>query len=268
MPKFSISEVTTHDWSFIEDVRHYAAAGIDGIGVWRDKVDRCEDVDPVALLASSGLQAANLINAGHFMGMTRSQTRRAIEDAVEAIDLAQRLRSGVVLVVTGEVGSFFGTVDEARAITVSALKELAPVAGAAGVRLALEPIAARYPGYTFLRDIPQTLDVIEAVGAAEVGLFFDTDHLYQSPDLFQDIERAGDRIFCVHINDMPAAPGPGIDRRILGDGVIPLREILHAIAATGYEGFYDVEIMSDQVWAMDYVALIDTLKARFDALWR
>jgi sugar phosphate isomerase/epimerase len=156
---------------------------------------------------------------------------------------------------------------EARAITVAALKELAPVARTAGVRLAVEPIAARYPGYTFLRDIPETLDVIDAVGAAEVGIFFDTDHLYQSPNLFRDIEMAGDRLFCVHINDMPAAPGPGIDRRILGDGVIPLREILHAIAATGYDGFYDVEIMSDSVWGMDYVALIKTLKARFDALW-
>jgi sugar phosphate isomerase/epimerase len=267
MPKFSISEVTTRDWSFVEDVHHYAALGIQGIGVWRDKLDRCEDVDPVALLAGSGLQAANLVNAGHFMGMTRSQTRRAIEDAIEAIGLAQRLGAGVILIVTGEVGSFFSTVDEARAITVAALKELAPVARAAGVRLGVEPIAARYPGYTFLRDIPQTLDVIDAVGAAEVGLFFDTDHLYQSPNLFRDIETAGDRIFCVHINDVPAVPGPGIDRRILGDGVIPLREILHAIAATGYDGFYDVEIMSDSVWGMDYVALIDTLKARFDALW-
>jgi sugar phosphate isomerase/epimerase len=118
----------------------------------------------------------------------------------------------------------------------------------------------------FLRDIPATPDVIDAVGAAEVGLFFDTDHLYQSPNLYRDIETAGDRIFCVHINDMPAAPGPGIDRRILGDGVIPLREILHAIAATGYDGFYDVD-MSGSVWGMDYVALIKTLKARFDALW-
>ena len=267
MPKFSISEVTTHDWSFVEDVHHYVAVGIQGIGVWRDKLDRCEDFDPVALLANSGLQAANLVDAGYFMGKTRNQTRRAIEDAVEAIGLAQRLGARVLLVVTGDVGSFFRTVDEARAITVAALKELAPVARAAGVRLAVEPIAARYPGYTFLRDIPETLDVIDAVGAAEVGLFFDTDHLYQSPNLFRDIETAGDRIFCVHINDMPAAPGPGIDRRILGDGVIPLREILHAIAATGYDGFYDVEIMSGSVWGMDYVALIKTLKARFDALW-
>jgi sugar phosphate isomerase/epimerase len=66
---------------------------------------------------------------------------------------------------------------------------------------------------------------------------------------------------------MPAAPEPGIDRRVLGEGVIPLREILHAIAETGYEGYYDVEIMSDVVWGMDYPELLGTLRARFDSLW-
>jgi sugar phosphate isomerase/epimerase len=267
MPKFSISEVTTHDWSFAEDVEHYAAAGIQGIGVWRDKLDRCDETQALALLAGSGLQAANLVDAGYFLSKTRSQTRRAIEDAAEAIGLAQRLGAGVLLMVTGEVGSFFRTLEEAQAITVAALKELAPVAAAAGVRLAIEPIATRYPGYTFLHDIPGTLDIINAVGADEVGLLFDTDHLYESHNLLHDIKAAGDRIFCVHINDMPAAPGPGIDRKILGDGVIPLAEILHAIAATGYDGYYDVEIMSDAVWRTDYDELIRTLKARFEALW-
>lgn len=267
MPKFSISEVTTHDWSFSEDVRHYAGAGVQGIGVWREKVDRSDGIDHAAVLAAAGLEAANLVDAGYFMSKTRSQTRRAIEDTAEAIGLAERLGAGVLLIVTGDVGSFFRTVDEARAVTVAALKELAPVARAAGVRLAVEPIAARYPGYTFLSDIPSTLRVIDAVGSDHVGLMFDTDHLYQTPNLLADIRSAGPCIFGVHISDMPAEPGPGMDRRILGDGVIPLREILHAIADTGYDGFYDVEIMSDAVWRMDYVWLVRTLKERFDALW-
>src|SRR5512135_2001343 len=115
MPKFSISEVTTHDWSFMEDVKHYAAAGVQGIGVWRDKLDRCDEGQALALLAGSGLQAANLVDAGYFLGKTKAHTRRAIEDAVEAIGLAQRMGAGALLMVTGDVGSFFRTLDEARA---------------------------------------------------------------------------------------------------------------------------------------------------------
>ena len=66
---------------------------------------------------------------------------------------------------------------------------------------------------------------------------------------------------------MPAAPGSGIDRRLLGEGVIPLREIVSAIEATGYRGYYDVEIMSEQVWAMDPWQVLDALKAGFRQIW-
>jgi len=267
MPRLSISEVTTRNWSFAEDVRNYAAAGIEAIGVWRDKLDQYGTEDGIQLLADSPLRVANLVNAGYFLSMTRSQTRRAIEDVVEAIELARRLQTDTILIVTGDVGSFHRTVDQARDLVVSALRELAPVAGAAGVHLAIEPIHERYPGYTFLHTIPDALEVIEAVGSPHVGLFFDTDHLWESKDLLRDIERAGPVIYGVHINDMPALPGPGIDRRLLGAGVIPLREILSAIEATGYRGYYDVEIMSEQVWAMDPREVLDALKAGFQRIW-
>ncbi|MBP1692910.1 MAG: Sugar phosphate isomerase/epimerase [Chloroflexi bacterium] len=267
MHKLAVSEVTTHDWSFGEDVQHYVAAGLDGIGVWRDKLDNFGTEQSLTLLAASGLQVANLVDAGYFLSKTRSQTKRAIEDVVEAIDLAKTLKTDCLLIVTGDIGSFYRTYDQAQQIVIDSLKQLAPVAQQAGVRLAIEPINQRYPGYTFLHDIPSTLKVIEAVGSAMVGLFFDMDHLYESPNLFADIAEAGERIFCVHLNDMPAAPGPGIDRRILGEGIIPLKEIVAAIDATGYQGFYDIEIMSDAVWKRDYTELLNDLKSRFADLW-
>jgi sugar phosphate isomerase/epimerase len=267
MHKLSISEVTTHGWSFGEDVQHYSAAGIQGIGVWRDKLDKYGQQEGFALLKESGLEVANLVDAGYFLSKTRSQTRRAIEDVIEAIQLADKLNSDCLLIVTGDVGSFFRTVEEAKAIVIEALKEVAPVAKQAGVRLAIEPINARYPGYTFLKDIPATMGIVDAVGEDNVGLLFDTDHLYESPNLMNEIASAGDRIFCVHVNDMPAEPGPGIDRRLMGDGVIALKEILSAIDATGYQGYYDVEIMSDTVWGMDYPTLIEEIKTRFQKLW-
>lgn len=267
MPKLSISQVTTRNWSFADDVTQYAEHGIEGIGVWRDKLDMYGTERGVELLANSPLQVANLVDSGYFPGKTRSQTRRAIEDVVEAIELAQELKTDSLLIVTGDVGSFFRTVDEARRLVIDALKAIAPMAESAGVKLAIEPIHRRYPGYTFVHDIPHTLEIVDAVGSPTVGLFFDTDHLWESPNLFTDIERAGGRIFGVHINDMPAKPGPGIDRRLPGDGVIPLKEILSAIAFTGYDGFYDVEVMSDEVWSLDYSKVLQTCRAEFDRIW-
>jgi sugar phosphate isomerase/epimerase len=221
----------------------------------------------IKLLADSPLQVANLVDAGYFLRKTRSQTQRAIEDVVEAIGLARRLETDCLLIVTGDLGSFFRTRDQARELVIQALKEVAPVAESAEVKLAIEPIHERYAGYSILHSIPETLEVIDAVSSLNVGIFFDTDHLWGTPDLLEDIERAGERIVGVHVNDMPADPGPGLDRRLLGEGIIPLKEILLAIQATGYDGFYDVEIMSESVWNMDYSEVLDACKSTFDQIW-
>jgi sugar phosphate isomerase/epimerase len=266
MDKLSVSQITTRDWSFGEDVRGYSAAGIEGIGVWRDKLDRFGQEEGLRLLSGSGLQVANLVDAGYFLAKTASQTRRAIEDVVEAIDIARTLPTDTLVIHTGDVGSFFRSEEEACQMVVTALKDLAPVAQNAGVRLAIEPVAERYHGYSFIHDIPSTLEIIEAVGSEAVGLFFDTDHLYQTPDLFAQIERAGASIFGVQINDMPKRPRKGYDRRLPGDGEIPLKEIIGAIDAAGYSGFYEVEIMSDKIWKMEYDKLLAEIKTRFATL--
>lgn len=265
--KLSISEVTTKEWSLAEDVMNYTAAGLDGIGVWRDKLDAYGIEAGIDLITQSPLGAANLVDAGYFLHKTQSQTDRAIEDVFEAIDLAKRLGTDCLLIVTGDIGSFFRTREQAEQLVINALKEIMPTAEAVGIRLAIEPIATRYPGYTFLSNISDTMKIVDAVGSSHLGLLFDTDHLYESPNLLVDIAATGDRIFSVHLNDMPAQPRPGIDRKLLGEGVIPLKDIVAAIDSTGYSGFYDVEIMSDDIWAMDYMNVIERTKVSFADLW-
>ena len=61
--------------------------------------------------------------------------------------------------------------------------------------------------------------------------------------MLEDIERAGDRIFGVHINDWE--PGDDHSNRLPGDGVIPLVDVVRAIEATGYRGTYDNEYVYD-----------------------
>ena len=59
----------------------------------------------------------------------------------------------------------------------------------------------------------------------------------------EDIERAGPRIFGVHLND--AVEGDDHHNRLPGEGELPLAEIVRAIEATGYRGTYDNEYMDD-----------------------
>ncbi len=267
MHKLSLNQVTTYNWSFGEDVANYSAAGFDGIGVFRDKLERFGTEEGIKLLHDSPLQVSNLVDTFFLIQPVWSQVELVMQDVLARIELAKRLNTDCIAVLTGEPAGFFMSEDLAWQFAVRALRELAPAAEAAGVELALEPISARYPGYSFLHSIPDALRMIDAVGSSALGIVFDIDHLYESPNLFDDIKRAAGRIFCVHVDDMPASPAPGLDRRPLGTGIIPLKEILHAVDATGYDGFYDVELFGPGIWEMDYHELLPQIKAAFADIW-
>jgi sugar phosphate isomerase/epimerase len=267
LPRLSVSEITTKDWSFDEDVRGYLAAGLGGMGLWRDKLDRFGEERGIELLQETGLQVANVVDAGYFPRKTRSQTELQIQDTVRAIKLTSRLGCDCLLVVSGDVGSFFRTREEAVDIIVTALRRLAPIADEFGVNLALEPIHPMYVGYTFLRTIAQTRELLERVDHPRVGLFFDTYHLWQDQQLLTQIESVAGRIYGVHVSDWREPPRSSSDRALPGAGIMPLREILTAIARTGYAGFYDVELFSDELWLSDYPQLLQECKRRFGQLW-
>ncbi len=54
-PRVSVSQISTFRSSFADDVRTYAAAGLDGIGVWELKLAEGGDAEALELLAASGL---------------------------------------------------------------------------------------------------------------------------------------------------------------------------------------------------------------------
>ena len=57
-PRLSVSQISTLRSSFADDVRDYAAAGLDGIGVWELKLGEGADAEALELLAASGLESA------------------------------------------------------------------------------------------------------------------------------------------------------------------------------------------------------------------
>jgi len=133
------------------------------------------------------------------------------------------------------------------------------------VKLALEPIHRMY--VDFVTTIAEALEIVAAVNHPNVGLVIDTYHVWQEPNLLKSIAKAGPHILGVHISDWHEPPRSPNDRLVMGDGVIPLREIIAAIEATGYQGFYDVEIFSDELWVQDYHSLLRRCQSRFEAIF-
>ena len=138
MAKLAISELTTFRWSFDEDVNAYRSAGIDAIGVWRQKLSDFGEEKGSELLHETGLTVSSLSWAGGFTGSDGRSYKDSLDDARDAIRLAASLRAGCLIVHSGSRAGH--THNHARRLLKNALSELLPMAAEHSVTLALEPM--------------------------------------------------------------------------------------------------------------------------------
>jgi len=264
MARLSINEMTTYRWPFETDVARLAAAGVPAIGAWRQKIADCGEEKALRILAEHQLAVSNLLWAGGFTGSDGCSYQDSLEDAAEAIRLAGALRAGCLVVYTGARAGH--THSHARRLTRDALRELAPLAEKHKVTLAIEPMHASFAGeWTFLSTVKDALELIDAVESPCVKLVFDTYH-FGLDVCCERLTEWAPSIGIVHLGDCRAAPNGEMNRCRLGDGAVPLREIIAALIAGGYEGDFDVELLGEEIETADYCELIAHSKAMFERL--
>ncbi len=125
-----------------------------------------------------------------------------------------------------------------REAIVTALRSFAPVAGARGLRILLEPVnEIENPG--FLAPTPDAaVELIEAAGpehAEQLGLLLDIYHVARAgDDPARAIERNHRWIGHVQVSDHPGRGAPGT-------GTLPIWDLLERLHASGYDGVVGLE---------------------------
>jgi sugar phosphate isomerase/epimerase len=262
-----MNEMTTFRWTFEEDVQHYQSAGYPAIGVWRQKLADYGEEKGIELLRDSGLAVSNLMWAGGFTGSDGHTHRESIDDALLAIRLAGAMKAKSLVVYSGSRAGH--TVNHARRLLLTALKELAPVAQQHRVRLALEPMHTSCAGeWTFLTGLDDALALVDQVGSPAVQLVYDTYHLGWQPGAAERIRDLVERIAVVHLADGKRPSDSEQTRTRLGEGQIPLVEILSALNQAGYDGDYDVELVGPDLESTDYTQLLAHSRTAYDELMR
>jgi len=249
LPPFSVSQVSTLPASFGDDVRAYAAAGVDGIGVWELKLGEGPDGEALEQLAASGLGSASAVPA--VPSILPLPLLPGPDDPAERVAAlcasVRRLAAfspSAIVCLTGPAGD--RDPDDARALVVEGLREAAGEAELAGVRLALEPFQLEgIEDWSLVNTVGDAAELIGEVGSDAVGIQFDVWHLWNTPELPGEIEQHAALIAGVHVNDWREPTRGWADRVLPGDGVADLPAILGALDAAGWSGFYDLEIFSD-----------------------
>jgi sugar phosphate isomerase/epimerase len=255
--RLSICEFTTLTATFDEDLAAYSAAGVDGIGVCELKLgDR-----PAERLRESGLRATHCIpSVPSILPLPLMEGPGEPERRIEALCTSVRrlaeLDPVCVVFLTGP--------GDASDVVREGIRAFAAAGRAAGVRVALEPVhESQADVFSFAHTIE---DALELIGPEPVGIMLDLWHISDPAA----IAAHADRIVGVHVSDRREPTRSHFDRVLPGDGVLDLAAAFRALDAAGYDGWYDVEIFSDNgvfgdafpdsLWDSDAAAL--ALRAR------
>jgi len=224
-----------------ENVKKIAAWGYDGVELAiRDP--RLVDPDELEQVVTAHGLKVPAIGTGQAWGeeklsftSDRADVRRAaVERIISHIPLAARLNSVVILGLIRGISPPGQSHARSMAYLVDALRQCAAAAAGTGVRFALEPLN-RYET-DLIHTVADGLDLIERVGAEELGLLLDTYHMnVEEPSIEGSIQACGDRLFHFHVADS--------NRWHPGAGHLDFGRILATLAATGYEGYVSGEFM-------------------------
>ncbi len=274
-PRFSVSEFSTLNLSFEQDLAAYAAGGAEGIGLAEAKLPAGQDAESLARLRESGLEAViclptmlSVLPLPPFPGPDDPAER--VESLCASVRRLAAFEPEVVLCLTGPAGE--RDPDEARRIAVEGLREVARTAQEVGVRVALEPIhASARDDFTLVDTIPGAVEVVEEVGLP-MGVIFDTWHLWDTPDVLEHIREHAHRFPAVHVNDWRDPTRGWDDRALPGEGVMDLPAMFGALEAGGFDGWYELEIFSaetypDSLLQLDPAEMVRRGKAGFLRAW-
>lgn len=265
MLRLSVNELSTYRWTFEEDVLHYHQAGFEAIGIWRPKLADYGEEKGAELIHEHGLEISSLHWAGGFTGSDGRSYRESLHDGLDAIQLAADIGAKTVAVISGGRGGH--TSGHANRLVRTALKELSEAAQAVNVQLAIEPmhIGCAFD-WSIVNTIPQCLDLITAIDNPNLGITFDCYHLAQDETTMAWLDSIVKYVRLVQLGDAKHAPLGEQNRCLLGHGHVPLPDIVSKFQDAGYDGFYEIEIVGQEVEHLNYEQILGEAK-QFAVAW-
>jgi 4-hydroxyphenylpyruvate dioxygenase len=229
-----------------EKLAAISAAGFDGVEIFENDFLAFDGSprDVGRMARDAGLAITLFQPFRDFEGLPEPQRSRAFDRAERKFDVMQELGTDLMLVCSSVSPVSLGGIDRAAAD----FAELGERAARRGLRVGYEALAwGRH-----INDHRDAWEIVRRTAHPNIGLILDSFHtLARKIDLSSIRSIPSDKIFIVQLAD---APQIDMDllywsrhfRNMPGEGDLPVREFMRAVAATGYDGYISLEIFNDQ----------------------
>ncbi len=260
--KLCVHTLTTKPWNLSECVEYYSSAGIQGITIWRNVLENQNLKDAKRILDDHNMDVVSVARGGFFPSIHKGKRAESIDDNLLAIEQAAAVGAPVIVLVCGADGG--QSLEKSREQIKEGIIKILPVAKAAGVKLAIEPLHPMYAGdRSAINTLAQANDISEELNSEFVGVAVDVYHLWWDNNLKQEIKRCGanNNLFAFHVCDWNVPTSDFLnDRGLMGDGCINVQEIRGWVEETGFNGYNEVEIFSDKYWATNQFDYLEKIK--------
>jgi sugar phosphate isomerase/epimerase len=261
--RLTIGHYMLRRWTIEDDVRNLERLGFASISLASTKLRAYGERRALRLIRASGLKVAHVGSYGHF-GLDRTSQRRGVDEVRRAIGWAHEAGADVLVCISGGRGR--APWEQAATVYRDAYAALVPEAGAAGLRLAVEVLHPLLQHLGFVSTLADGLALARAAGPRG-GYVLDVWHSGWEPRLLDVVARdARRRIHAVQLSDVKPVTLRTADRALLGKGTLPLADVVAALERGGYRGWYEAEIISDDVEALGYERVLRHTRRAFRGL--
>jgi 4-hydroxyphenylpyruvate dioxygenase len=229
-----------------EKLAAISTAGFDGVEIFENDF-LAFDGSPREvgrMAADAGLAITLFQPFRDFEGLPEPQRSRAFDRAERKFDIMQELGTDLMLVCSSVSPVSLGGIDRAAAD----FHELGERAAKRGLRVGYEALAwGRH-----VNDHRDAWEIVRRADHPNIGLVLDSFHtLARKIELGSIRSIPADKIFIVQLADAPSIEMDLLYwsrhfRNMPGEGDLPVREFMQAVAATGYDGYISLEIFNDQ----------------------
>jgi sugar phosphate isomerase/epimerase len=265
-PRACVSAISTFRLPLADDLAFWPAHGITNVGVSVAKLEAYgwdAGTELVVDAVGRGLQVVDLIGLGPFHLADPSRWDAQRDRLVRSIETAVAVGAPTIVFTTGPFAPL--TWEAAADAFAQALEPVLHQARAAGIDFAIEHTNSLRVDVGFVHTLRDAVDLARRL---ETGVCLELNACWAERGLATTIRANIDVIRLVQVSDFKVGTVASSQRLVPGDGDIPTLRILRELVDAGYRGFFELELIGDEIVAEGYDAAVPRAVDALDGMLR
>jgi len=247
-PRVSVNLVSGWNWSLAEHLAFLAELGSPAISVTSGHLGEDHGA-AVSAIRAAGLR---VVSVGTGSGSLIDSGAETLARLAPVIDTAAALGSPSAFTVTGPTPPRMPT-EQACALLVETIAPARDHARSQGVRLCIEHSIAPRRAFGFVCTLA---DAVAVASDADIGVVVELNSCWYEGGLARLFRDHVQRLAVVQCSDFAVGAELGLNRRVPGDGDMPLEWLMATLLDAGYAGMFDLEVLGPAIEEEGYASAI------------